>query len=44
VARPDGRPTAGCLAFALGDLLRIVERLEPGSRVIIEAPAGPARP
>lgn len=39
VARADGGPTAGCLAFALGDLLRILERLGPDSRVIIQAPS-----
>lgn len=31
-------PTAGCLAFALPDLRRIVERWTPRSRVIIRSP------
>lgn len=38
VARPDRGPTAGCVAFALEDLLAIVRRLGPGDRVRVLEP------
>ena len=37
VARPDFAPTAGCVALALGDLLRILRAARPGARVLVEA-------
>jgi L,D-peptidoglycan transpeptidase YkuD (ErfK/YbiS/YcfS/YnhG family) len=35
VARPDWSPTAGCVAFRVGDLLRLLQRLGPRTRVVI---------
>jgi L,D-peptidoglycan transpeptidase YkuD (ErfK/YbiS/YcfS/YnhG family) len=35
VARPDWRPTAGCVALALSDLLDLVKNCGPGSVVTI---------
>jgi L,D-peptidoglycan transpeptidase YkuD (ErfK/YbiS/YcfS/YnhG family) len=35
VARPDRSATAGCVAFALKDLLRLIGRLGPGTRIEI---------
>lgn len=42
LARPDRSPTAGCVAFALEDLLAILRRLGPGDHVLIHRapPAG----
>ncbi len=37
VARPDFAPTAGCVALALGDLLRVLRAAEPGASVRILA-------
>jgi L,D-peptidoglycan transpeptidase YkuD (ErfK/YbiS/YcfS/YnhG family) len=36
VARPDRAGTAGCVAFAAKDLLRLLGRLGPGTRIDIE--------
>lgn len=33
--RGPGHPTAGCVAFARGDLLWIARRLAPGSRLVV---------
>ncbi len=33
--RGPGHPTAGCVAFAHGDLLWIARRLAPGSRLVV---------
>ena len=33
--RKPGHPTAGCIAFAMPDLLWIANRLVPGSRVVV---------
>lgn len=41
VARPGLAPTAGCLAFSQPDLLAILRRLGPGSRVTVLPPAQP---
>jgi L,D-peptidoglycan transpeptidase YkuD (ErfK/YbiS/YcfS/YnhG family) len=38
LARPGLAPTAGCLAFTEPDLRAILRRLDPASRVIIQAP------
>lgn len=35
--RRPGAPTAGCLAFAAGDLLWITRRLTPDSRLVVPA-------
>jgi L,D-peptidoglycan transpeptidase YkuD (ErfK/YbiS/YcfS/YnhG family) len=35
VARPDRSGTAGCVAFAAKDLLRLIGRLGPGTRIEI---------
>ena len=37
VARPNYAPTAGCVAFKLADLLKILSRLDPQSSVDIRA-------
>ena len=37
LARPDYAPTEGCVALARDDLLRVVELLEPDSRVVVTA-------
>lgn len=37
VARPDGGPTEGCVAFALPDLLALVRACGPGSTLEIHA-------
>ena len=39
VARDDRAPTAGCIAFAMADLLEILAALAPGSAVAV-APGG----
>jgi L,D-peptidoglycan transpeptidase YkuD (ErfK/YbiS/YcfS/YnhG family) len=36
VATPDYAPTAGCVALARDDLLRVVRLLEPGALITIE--------
>jgi L,D-peptidoglycan transpeptidase YkuD (ErfK/YbiS/YcfS/YnhG family) len=36
LARPDRGPTAGCVAFAAGDLRRLVSRLGPRTRIQIQ--------
>ena len=35
VMRPDGGPTAGCVAFGARDLRRLLERLGPKTRIYI---------
>jgi L,D-peptidoglycan transpeptidase YkuD (ErfK/YbiS/YcfS/YnhG family) len=35
VMRPDGGPTEGCVAFAVGDLRQILAQLDASSRVVI---------
>ncbi len=37
VMRPDGGPTAGCIAFRVEDLRRVIAALAPSSRVIVHA-------
>ena len=37
VARPGYRPTEGCIALAAGDLLTLLGRIDPDSRVLVEA-------
>lgn len=39
VARPDWEPTAGCIALALPDLLRLLEACRPGDAIVVPAPA-----
>jgi L,D-peptidoglycan transpeptidase YkuD (ErfK/YbiS/YcfS/YnhG family) len=41
LARPGYAPTAGCVALAKEDMLRLLERLGPVTRVVIQAPPGP---
>jgi L,D-peptidoglycan transpeptidase YkuD (ErfK/YbiS/YcfS/YnhG family) len=36
VARPDRSPTAGCIAFAALDLRRLLARLGPKTRILIQ--------
>jgi L,D-peptidoglycan transpeptidase YkuD (ErfK/YbiS/YcfS/YnhG family) len=36
VARPDRSPTAGCVAFAAPDLRRLLARLGPKTRILIQ--------
>jgi L,D-peptidoglycan transpeptidase YkuD (ErfK/YbiS/YcfS/YnhG family) len=36
LARPGGKPTAGCLAFAQADLLRLLARVGPKTRISIQ--------
>jgi L,D-peptidoglycan transpeptidase YkuD (ErfK/YbiS/YcfS/YnhG family) len=36
VARPDRAPTAGCVAFAASDLRRLLARLGPNTRILIQ--------
>ena len=36
LARPNGSPTAGCVAFRAEDLRRLLTRLGPGTRIAIE--------
>jgi L,D-peptidoglycan transpeptidase YkuD (ErfK/YbiS/YcfS/YnhG family) len=36
VATPDYAPTAGCVALARDDLLRVLQKLEPGAQITIE--------
>ena len=36
VARPDRSPTAGCIAFAASDLRRLLGRLGPKTRILIQ--------
>jgi L,D-peptidoglycan transpeptidase YkuD (ErfK/YbiS/YcfS/YnhG family) len=36
VARPDRSPTAGCVAFAAPDLRRLLGRLGPHTRILIQ--------
>jgi L,D-peptidoglycan transpeptidase YkuD (ErfK/YbiS/YcfS/YnhG family) len=36
VARPDRSPTAGCVAFAASDLRRLLARLGPNTRILIQ--------
>src|SRR5215475_5856385 len=36
IARPDRSPTAGCVAFAVADLYRLLNRLGPRTRISIE--------
>ena len=44
VARPDGGPTAGCVALALGDLLEVLAAAAPGDRLVVAGPqAGAGR-
>lgn len=38
LARPGYAPTAGCVGLAREDLLELLARLGPGSRVVIQAP------
>jgi L,D-peptidoglycan transpeptidase YkuD (ErfK/YbiS/YcfS/YnhG family) len=38
VARPDYEPTAGCVALALPDLLRLLRDCAPGDAITIPAP------
>lgn len=39
VADPDGKPTQGCVALALPDLLTLLRDLGPGDRLRVMAPA-----
>jgi L,D-peptidoglycan transpeptidase YkuD (ErfK/YbiS/YcfS/YnhG family) len=39
VARPDYRPTEGCVAVALADLLAILAEVRPAAALIIQQPA-----
>jgi L,D-peptidoglycan transpeptidase YkuD (ErfK/YbiS/YcfS/YnhG family) len=39
LARPDWRPTAGCVALRRADLLAVLTEADPSSRVVVEAPA-----
>jgi len=36
LARPDRSPTAGCVAFAAPDLRRLLARLGPNTRILIQ--------
>jgi L,D-peptidoglycan transpeptidase YkuD (ErfK/YbiS/YcfS/YnhG family) len=36
VSRPDRSPTAGCIAFAARDLRRLLPRLGPGTRILVQ--------
>jgi L,D-peptidoglycan transpeptidase YkuD (ErfK/YbiS/YcfS/YnhG family) len=36
VARPERSPTAGCVAFAAPDLRRLLARLGPKTRILIQ--------
>jgi L,D-peptidoglycan transpeptidase YkuD (ErfK/YbiS/YcfS/YnhG family) len=36
VARPERSPTAGCVAFAAPDLRRLLGRLSPNTRILIQ--------
>ncbi|MBR9972758.1 L,D-transpeptidase family protein [Magnetospirillum sulfuroxidans] len=38
VADPDGKPTQGCVALALGDLLELLKSCRPGDRLVVVAP------
>lgn len=38
IARPDYAPTEGCVALARDDLLRVLARATPDSRLCVEAP------
>jgi L,D-peptidoglycan transpeptidase YkuD (ErfK/YbiS/YcfS/YnhG family) len=37
VARPDRRPTAGCVAMNMGELQRLLGRLHPRSQILIRS-------
>ena len=39
VARPKYEPTEGCVALALEDLLKVLERCKPNSQIKIVPPA-----
>jgi len=36
LARPDFAPTAGCVALRRADLVRLLARLRPGARLVVE--------
>lgn len=40
-ARPDFSPTEGCVALAQADLLHVLRRLEPGSRLVVPETLAP---
>ncbi|HXJ01588.1 MAG TPA: hypothetical protein VNH44_10215, partial [Micropepsaceae bacterium] len=37
LARPDSRPTQGCVALSLGDLLEALAQLGPEDRLVVKA-------
>lgn len=43
VARPGLRPTAGCIALPLHHLRRVVARLRPGDRILVQSGRPAAR-
>lgn len=44
LSRPDGGPTAGCVAVSPAHMRRLIARLAPGAVVAIEEKPRPARP